>query len=205
MVRKPIFEEKDNGGDDDSLAAAPPRSMSNERKIALFIDFENIAIGVTEAKYKKFEIGLLLERLLEKGKIVAKRAYCDWEKFPDYKREEQEYFRRTKSFPIMHTLLVRTSILQQHPWVARSLFDAWEASKRKCYEHQEWQRIHMTSLWYRGLWEEERAAAGPDIYQWGFRKTRHEVDKMLEYLHQQGGIPRRYQPEELFWPSMLDT
>jgi uncharacterized protein (TIGR00288 family) len=63
---------------------------SNERRIALFIDFENIAIGVTEAKYKKFEIALLLERLLEKGKIVVKRAYADWDKFPDYKRELHE-------------------------------------------------------------------------------------------------------------------
>src|SRR5438874_13651355 len=64
--------------------------MNNERRIALFIDFENIAIGVTDAKYKKFEIALLLERLLEKGKIVVKRAYSDWDKFPDYKRELHE-------------------------------------------------------------------------------------------------------------------
>ena len=62
----------------------------NESKIALFIDFENIAIGVTDAKYKKFDIGLVLERLLEKGKIVVKRAYCDWDRFPDYKRELHE-------------------------------------------------------------------------------------------------------------------
>ena len=62
----------------------------NESKIALFIDFENIAIGVMDAKYKKFEISILLERLLEKGKIVVKRAYCDWDKFPDYKRELHE-------------------------------------------------------------------------------------------------------------------
>ena len=64
--------------------------MTPERKIALFMDFENLAIGVREAKYKKFEIALLLERLLEKGKVVVKRAYCDWEKFPDYKRELHE-------------------------------------------------------------------------------------------------------------------
>jgi hypothetical protein len=51
---------------------------------------QNLAIGVKEAKYKKFEIGLLLERLLEKGKIVLKRAYCDWDRFPDYKREFHE-------------------------------------------------------------------------------------------------------------------
>jgi len=64
--------------------------MSPENRIALFIDFENIAIGVIDAKYKKFEVELLLERLLEKGKIVVKRAYCDWDRFPDYKRELHE-------------------------------------------------------------------------------------------------------------------
>lgn len=81
----------DDSGDDESSSPPPPRSMNGaERKIALFIDFENIAIGVTEAKHKKFDVGLLLERLLEKGKIVVKRAYCDWERFPDYKRELHE-------------------------------------------------------------------------------------------------------------------
>ena len=105
----------------------------------------------------------------------------------------------------MHTLLVRTSILEEHPWAARSLFDAWEESKQRCYERQEWQRVHMTSMWYRALWEEERAAAGPDIYPWGFAKTRHEVDRMLRYVHRQGLTPRKYEPEEMFWPSMLET
>ncbi|MBK5260614.1 MAG: NYN domain-containing protein, partial [Thermoanaerobaculia bacterium] len=61
-----------------------------ESKIALFIDFENIAIGVIDAKYKKFEATLLLERLLEKGKLVVKKAYCDWDKFPEAKRELHE-------------------------------------------------------------------------------------------------------------------
>jgi uncharacterized protein (TIGR00288 family) len=75
---------------DDDYNAPPPRNQGALRRIALFIDFENIAIGVTEAKYKKFDINLLLERLLEKGKIVLKRAYCDWDKFPDYKRELHE-------------------------------------------------------------------------------------------------------------------
>ncbi|MFN2240603.1 MAG: NYN domain-containing protein, partial [Thermoanaerobaculia bacterium] len=64
--------------------------MNGESRIALFLDFENLAIGVREAKYKKFEITLLLERLLEKGKVVVKRAYCDWDRFPEYKRELHE-------------------------------------------------------------------------------------------------------------------
>jgi len=87
MPRKPLF---DNETEDDGSSSPPNNNMNNERKIALFIDFENIAIGVIDAKYKKFEISLLLERLLEKGKIVVKRAYCDWDKFPDYKRELHE-------------------------------------------------------------------------------------------------------------------
>jgi uncharacterized protein (TIGR00288 family) len=88
MSRRPVFETEP--AEDDS-SSSPPRNMNSaERKIALFIDFENIAIGVVDAKYKKFEIALLLERLLEKGKIVVKRAYSDWDKYTDYKRELHE-------------------------------------------------------------------------------------------------------------------
>ena len=69
----------------------PPRgNMNAERRIALFIDFENIALGVRDTKVKKFSVDLLLERLLEKGKIVVKRAYCDWERYPEYKRPLHE-------------------------------------------------------------------------------------------------------------------
>ena len=126
--------------------------------------------------------------------------------FPDYPARERDYFKRTRCFPIHHLLLVRNSVLEQHPWVARSLYDAWEASKRRLYARQEeWQRIHQTSLWYRGLWEEERAAAGADIYPWGFTKCRHELATLLRYAHRQGATPREYAPEELFPRSMLET
>ncbi len=64
--------------------------MNSESKIALFIDLENLALGVQEAKYKRFDIDLLVERLLEKGKIVVKKAYCDWERYGDYKRPFHE-------------------------------------------------------------------------------------------------------------------
>jgi 4,5-dihydroxyphthalate decarboxylase len=126
--------------------------------------------------------------------------------FPDYPQQEREFFLRTKCFPIMHTLLIKNGVLERHPWVARSLFDAWEESKQRLYKHQEeWQRIHMTSLGYRALWEQERAIGGGDFYQWGFRKTRHELDKLLTYAHKQGITPRRFQPEDMFFPAMLET
>ena len=64
--------------------------MNDERKLAVFIDFENIALGVREAKYKSFEVNLMLTRLVEKGKIMVKRAYADWEKYTEYKRAFHE-------------------------------------------------------------------------------------------------------------------
>jgi uncharacterized protein (TIGR00288 family) len=66
------------------------RSASDERKIALFCDFENIALGVRDSEIGKFEISLVLERLLEKGKIIVKKAYADWERYSDYKRPFHE-------------------------------------------------------------------------------------------------------------------
>ncbi|MGD8397072.1 MAG: NYN domain-containing protein [Candidatus Eiseniibacteriota bacterium] len=60
------------------------------RKLALFIDFENIAMGLKRARAKQFQIDLVLERLLEKGKIITKRAYADWERFSEYKRPFHE-------------------------------------------------------------------------------------------------------------------
>lgn len=84
--KRPVFDSDSV----EDFSPSPPRNLGPERKIALFMDFENIAIGVRDAKYKKFEVELLLERLLEKGKIVLKKAYCDWDRFPDYKRELHE-------------------------------------------------------------------------------------------------------------------
>jgi 4,5-dihydroxyphthalate decarboxylase len=125
--------------------------------------------------------------------------------FPNYAELERDYFRRTGFFPIMHTLLVRTEVLKNEPWVAMSLFNAWMASKEACYREQEWQRVHMTGLWYRALYEEERSAGGPDFYRWGFRKNRAEVSKMLEYALRYGLTPRKFEPEEVFHACTLDT
>ncbi len=61
--------------------------MSEEPLIAVFVDFENLAIGVRNMKSGKFQIELVLKRLLEKGRIVYKRAYCDWSNYRDDVRE----------------------------------------------------------------------------------------------------------------------
>jgi uncharacterized protein (TIGR00288 family) len=60
---------------------------TEEQNLAVFIDFENISIGLKQSSMKKFEINMVLERLLEKGKIVIKRAYADWSNYTEYKNE----------------------------------------------------------------------------------------------------------------------
>ncbi len=66
------------------------RNAERTHTMAIFCDFENLAIGVREAKYDKFDMGKVLERLLVKGSIVVKKAYCDWERYKEYKRAMHE-------------------------------------------------------------------------------------------------------------------
>src|SRR5687767_10883457 len=65
---------------------APPDIIN----MALFCDFENIALGVRDAKYARFDIQKVLERLLLKGSIVVKKAYCDWDRYREFKAAMHE-------------------------------------------------------------------------------------------------------------------
>ena len=58
--------------------------------IAVFCDFENLAIGVRDAKYDKFDMNKVLDRLLLKGSIVVKKAYCDWDRYKSFKAAVHE-------------------------------------------------------------------------------------------------------------------
>jgi len=64
--------------------------MNGEGNLALFCDFENIALGVRDTKYAKFDIQPVLERLLLKGSIVTKKAYCDWDRYKEFKKVMHE-------------------------------------------------------------------------------------------------------------------
>ena len=73
----------------EALGGSPENSTdeaAREKKIALFCDLENIAIGVRDSEIKKFDIDLVLERLLEKGKIIVKKAYADWQRYTEFKK-----------------------------------------------------------------------------------------------------------------------
>src|ERR1700741_4739523 len=73
----------------DALSSLMP-SPHETKNMAVFCDFENVALGVREAKYERFDIGKVLERLLLKGSIVVKKAYCDWERYKAFKAAMHE-------------------------------------------------------------------------------------------------------------------
>lgn len=68
------------------MPVAPERTHT----MAVFCDFENVAIGTREARYDKFDVEKVLERLLLKGHIVVKKAYCDWSRYEDFKKPMHE-------------------------------------------------------------------------------------------------------------------
>lgn len=79
-------------------------SDKTTRSMAVFCDFENIALGVRDAKYAKFDMGPILERLLLRGNIVVRKAYCDWERYKEYKKAMHE-----ASFELIEIPHVRVS------------------------------------------------------------------------------------------------
>jgi uncharacterized protein (TIGR00288 family) len=74
------------------MGTPPPAGAMNqeEQNLALFIDIDNLLIGLRESGHPKFDVKLLISRLLEKGKIVVKRAYADWSRYTEYKRAFHE-------------------------------------------------------------------------------------------------------------------
>ena len=64
--------------------------MREDANLALFCDFENIALGARDAKFASFNIQLVLQKLLLKGSIVVKKAYCDWDRYKEFKSTMHE-------------------------------------------------------------------------------------------------------------------
>jgi 4,5-dihydroxyphthalate decarboxylase len=122
--------------------------------------------------------------------------------FPNYKEVEQDYYRRTGHFPIMHVMVVRDEVLERDPWVATAVLKAFQRAKEVCYSYVRDQR-KSSLAWYGALWEEERALLGPDPWPYTFAANRATLETLLQYAHEQGLIPEQWAPETLFAPATL--
>ncbi|HUP97444.1 MAG TPA: hypothetical protein VM073_05865, partial [Usitatibacter sp.] len=126
--------------------------------------------------------------------------------FENYMEVEQAYYRKTKIFPIMHTVAIRRDIYEQYPWVAMNLYKAFVEAQRECYADLYVTAALKTSLpWLTKHVEDARALMGDDFWPYGFAKNRETLATFLRYHHEQGLSKRRLEPEDLFAPETLES
>jgi 4,5-dihydroxyphthalate decarboxylase len=124
--------------------------------------------------------------------------------FPNYAEVEKDYYRRTKIYPIMHTVVIRRDIYARDPWVALNLYKAFVAAKQHAFRLvMEGGSPKASFAWLQPLLEEERAIIGPDWYPYGIEQNRPSLEALTQYAHEHGLTERRLRIEDLFAPSTL--
>ena len=126
--------------------------------------------------------------------------------FENFVEVEKAYYRKTKIFPIMHTVVIRRDLYQKNRWIAQSLAKAFAQAQRKTYEHLSTSMALTTMLpWQSAHVEEARALLGEDWWPYGLEANRHVLETFLRYHHEQGLSKRRLAPEELFARETLES
>ena len=158
-----------------------------------------------------------LSRMLADGELdalVTARAPSTFHKepakvqrlFPDYVEIEKEYYRRTRIFPTMHTVVIRRDVYAKNPWVAQSLYKAFTEAKAKAYAlYNQTAALPAMLPWLVAGIEETRKEMGDDWWPYGLEPNRHTLDTFLRYHHEQGLSKRRFAPEELFARETLTS
>ena len=164
---------------------------------------------------RRIDAGRTLSEMLEEGAldaIIGPRAprglsagHPDIGRlFPDYIGREKDYFRRTGIFPIMHLLAVHRRKLAALPWLAASLFKAFERAKDLAIARLLEENEPMATYpWIDGVVGEAQAIMGRDFWPYGVEENRKTLDAFLRYHFRQGLAERPMTVEEIFAPSTL--
>ena len=120
---------------------------------------------------------------------------------PDYRTQEQDYFRRTGIFPIMHTVAIRRDTYDRHPWIAMNLLNGFEAAKKRSV-------ARLTSVTHSQIpvpWIYDSVPElggeifpGGDYWPYGIEPNRPTIEAFLRFCHDQGLCHRRLEPEDLY-------
>jgi len=158
-----------------------------------------------------------LSRMLADGELdalVTARAPSTFHKepdkvrrlFPNYVEVEKEYYRRTKIFPTMHTIVIRRDVYAANPWVAQSLTKAFTAAKARAYAlYDQTAALPAMVPWLTAELEEARREMGADWWPYGLEPNRRVLETFLRYHHEQGLSKRLFKPEELFARETLES
>lgn len=172
-------------------------------------------VNVTEVPEGK-ELGSMLESGEIDALISADIPKCVMQHsarvgrlFPDYRTVEQEYYKRTGIFPIMHTVVLRRELLAEHPGVGKAIYrglsDAKKAAEDRYKHGVIFNNIETMFPWFSGLIQEDVALLGEDWWPYGIAANRKALDTVLRYHHEQGITDRLFTVEDIFLPELLTT
>ena len=158
-------------------------------------------------------VGRTLNDLLVEGEldaIVSARPPASFGRHPavgrlfaDYQQAEQNYFLATSIFPIMHVVGIRRDKLERYPWLAYSLFKAFDQSKTACMKSLgEPGALAVMLPWLVAEYERTVALMGTDYWPYGIRSNRATLGTALRYIHEQGLTSRLQTIDELFVPGI---
>ncbi|MAF47333.1 MAG: ABC transporter substrate-binding protein [Rhodospirillales bacterium] len=159
--------------------------------------------------------GSTLGGMLADGEIDAIITYRDPEVFtdkrpnigrlfPDFRKVEQAYFKKTGIFPIMHVVGIRDELLAEHPWIAANVVAAFEAAKARAMPHlTDLDALAVTLPWLVAEAEDTIALMGEDFWPYGIEKNRQTIAAQTRWSFEQGISPQQFQPEDIFVASSL--
>lgn len=123
--------------------------------------------------------------------------------FEDFRSVEQNYYKRTGIFPIMHSIAIRRDVMEANPWLPKAVFEAYSKSKAINLNHMQklgW--AYDTLPWYGQEFNDTVALMGKNMYPYGYEVSADSYDTALRYLYEQGLSKRRVTLEEIFAPSV---
>jgi 4,5-dihydroxyphthalate decarboxylase len=126
--------------------------------------------------------------------------------FESYVEVERAYYRKTRIFPIMHTIAIKREVYEANPWIAMSLYKAFVQAQKIAYEElYETAALRTMLPWMIAEIEEVRRDMGHDWWPYGYEPNRLVLDTFLRYHHEQGLSKRRLQASELFAPETMEA
>jgi 4,5-dihydroxyphthalate decarboxylase len=126
--------------------------------------------------------------------------------FAPLKAAEQDYFRDTGLFPIMHVVAIRKDVAEASPGLPTEVLKMYSEAKQIAYANLATTTVLRTSLpWVSEEYEETRQLMGDDYWRYGIEANRKELEAVMRYTYEQGLVKERIVFEQLFHPSTLDT
>jgi len=153
--------------------------------------------------------------MLESGEVDAlfhaaePRAYIEGHPkvarlFPDFRKTERAYFKKTGIFPIAHAVAIRNTLVEQNPWLPKAVFNAYSQAKQVMYDQLKkmgWATISLP--WVAKELEETHALMGENFWPYGIEPNRKGLEALFQYSYEQRLASRKLTIEELIHPSAL--